>query len=109
MALVRFGCIDIALRVHRYAMDSIKLARLPSAVAKARQDLQRVAIENVDFLVFPITKINVLLLRVSRKRNVPNRACAECSFGDESFFDESAVRPEYLNPIVHAIAHVQQV
>src|SRR6185503_18373013 len=51
LAAIRLGGVDVTLRIHRDAMHPIKLAGLPSAVAKAVQDFERLAIQNVDLVV----------------------------------------------------------
>src|ERR671914_303601 len=83
LALVRFGRVDVALRVHRNTVDAEELAGLPAAVAEARENLHRVALDDVDLLVLAIRQIDVPLLRILRERDVPHRTVAKRSLGHE--------------------------
>ena len=76
-ALVGLGRVDVALRVGRDAVHGEELAGLAAAVAEARQDLQRVALDDVDLLVLAVGEVEILLLRILRERDVPDRAVAE--------------------------------
>src|SRR5438132_4194854 len=76
LTAVRLGHVDVALRVGRDAVDRVELARLPAAVAEARELGQRLAIEDVDLLVGAVGEIEILLLRILRERDVPHRSVA---------------------------------
>src|ERR1700677_2520157 len=67
----------IALRVGRDAVHSVELPGLPSAVAKAREHVERFAIQNAYLLVRPVGEENILLLRIFGKRDVPDRSIAQ--------------------------------
>ena len=90
----------------RDAVHGEALARLPAAVAEARENLHRLAQHDVDLLVLAVGEEHVLLLRILRERDVPHRAVAERVGRDEHFLHERAVRLEDLDAIVRAVADV---
>src|SRR5262245_29492012 len=106
--LPRFSREQVAFRVDRDAVDAEELPGLTAAVAKARDDLQRLPLDHVDALVHSVGKEQVLLLGIFREGDVPRRSAAERVFLDELLFDELAFWREHLQPIVHAIADVDQ-
>src|SRR5689334_21956737 len=59
-------------------------------------------------LIGSVSKIEVLLLRIFRERDVPNRAVAESVLVENFLFDERAVGFEDLDAIVYAVADVEQ-
>src|SRR5215470_12695282 len=63
-AVVGFGRVDVALRVGGDAVHGVELAGHLAAVAEAREDFQRLAIENPDAFVFAVGEVDELLLRV---------------------------------------------
>src|SRR5262245_16249729 len=65
LAAVRLRRVDVPFRVGRHAVDAVELARLPPAVAEAREQLERVAQDHVDFVVLAVGEIQVLLLSVA--------------------------------------------
>src|SRR6266851_312312 len=105
---VGFGRVDVAFRIRRDAVHGVELTRLPSAVAETRQNLKSVAQQDVHLLVGPVREIDVLLLRIFRKSNVPNGPVTQRPFFDDLFLDEGTVRLEYLDAVVHTVAHVEQ-
>src|SRR5579864_8417268 len=58
---IRFGGIDIALRIGGDAVHGVELAGLAAAIAETGQHLERIAVEDVNLLVGAIRQINVLL------------------------------------------------
>src|SRR5712691_2574543 len=62
--LVGLGSVDVALRIGGNAMHSVELTGLPPAVAEARQDLERIALDDVHLLIAAIGEVDVLLLRI---------------------------------------------
>src|SRR5262245_638063 len=63
-SLIGLGCVDVALRIGSDAVNSKELARLPATVSKARQHLQRIALDYVHLLIATVSQINVFLLRI---------------------------------------------
>src|SRR5262249_21934510 len=55
-----------------------------------------------------IRQIDVLLLRISGKRDIPDGAIAQRLLGNERFFDELTFRREYLDSVILTIADVEQ-
>ena len=66
LAAIRFGCVDIAFGVRRYAVYRIESSWLAAAVTKRRQNFHGVALKHMDLHVRSISYIEILLLRVSR-------------------------------------------
>jgi len=64
-------------------------------------------VENVDAVILPIRQVNVLLLRVLGKCNVPSRARAQRALGDESFLHVGSVRLEHLDAVIHTVTDIQ--
>src|SRR5215467_3072986 len=108
LTAIRFGCVDVALRIRRDAVDGIELSGLPTAVAKARQGFQRITQQNVDLLIRSIDEVDVLLLRILRKGDIPYRTVTQSSLLDELFLHIRSIFLEHLNPIVHAIAYIKE-
>src|SRR5882762_7229491 len=108
LSAVRFGRVDVALRIRGNAVHGVELAGLPSAVAKTRQGLKSVAQQDVHLLVRPIGEIDVLLSRVLRKSDVPNGPITQRPFFNDLFLDEGAVRLGYLDAIVRPVTDVEQ-
>src|SRR5439155_6379591 len=108
LTAIRFGRVEVALRVGRDAVDGVELSRLAAAVAKRRQLGERFAIEDMDLFVRAIRQVEILLLRILRERNVPRRSVALRVLRDEHFLLELAVLREYLDAIVRTIADVDE-
>src|SRR5438093_4963458 len=108
LAAIRLGCVDVALRIGGDAVHAVELARLPPAFAKAREELERVAQDYVDLLVLAVGEIQVLLLRIAGEGDVPRGSGSQRLLVVEPLFDEGAIGLEDLNPIVDAVADVQQ-
>ena len=89
-------------------MHGVELAGLASSVAEAGEDFQRSAKHDVHLLVGAVSKINVFLLWIFGERDIPDRAVTQCSLRDEYLFHKSSIFLEDLNPVVHAIADVEQ-
>src|SRR5262249_1271120 len=98
LTAIRLGRVDVALRVGRDAVHGVELPRLTAAVAEAGELGQRLAIEDVNFLVGAVGEIQILLLRIARERDVPRRAVAERVLEDLRLFHELAVLLEHLDP-----------
>ena len=54
-------------------MYSVELPGLASTVAEAGQNLERLAVQNMNLVVLPVGDIHVLLLRILRERDVEHR------------------------------------
>src|SRR6266496_5096989 len=63
-ALVGLGSVDVALRIGGDAVHSVELTRLPPAVAEARQDFERITLDDVHLLIAAVGEVDVLLLRI---------------------------------------------
>ena len=88
-------------------MHGIECARLTTSIAEAGQYFERFAVEDVHFLVRSVGKINVLLLRILRERDVPNSAVAKSLLVVELLFNECSIWFEHLDAIVHAVAYIK--
>src|SRR6266571_2622928 len=109
LAFVGLRRIQVAPGIDRNAVHAVELAGLAPAVAEVGHLLQRLAQHDAHFRVAPVRHEDVLLLRVLRERDIPYRSFAEAALREERLLDELAVRPEHLQPVVHAVADVQQV
>ncbi len=89
-------------------MHAEELPGLAAAVAEAGEQLQGVALHDVDALVAPVGDEEVRLLRVARERDVPDGAVASRVLRDDDFLHERAVAREHLNPVVGAVADVHE-
>src|SRR6185312_7949141 len=105
---IRLGCIDVAFRIGRDAVDAVEFAGLASAIPEAGEHFERVAIDDVHLVVFAVRDVEELLLRVVGKGDVPDRSRAEGLFLDHFFLHESAVWFEDLDTVVNAIADVEE-
>src|SRR5689334_5444565 len=76
LALVGLGCIDVALRVGRDAVDGVELAGLPAAVAERGEFGHRQSIEDMNLLVGAVGEVEVFLVAILREGNVPHGAVA---------------------------------
>src|ERR1700688_4919512 len=54
LAAIRFGGVDVALRIGGNAMHAVELDGLPSPLAEGGQDFQRLPIQNVDAVILAI-------------------------------------------------------
>ena len=108
LAFEGLGHIDVAVRVGHDAVCTVELTRLAPTVAEARNDLHLLAVDDVDLLVHAVGQIDVLLVRVARECDVPDRPGTQRVFGDEQLFDIRAVLLEHLNAVAHAVAHIDQ-
>src|SRR5437868_5062943 len=89
-------------------MHGVELAGLTSAVAEATDDLESLAVQDVDPLVGAIGNIQEPLLRIFREGYVPNRSVAERVLVEERFFYEGPVGLEHLHTIVDAVADIHK-
>src|SRR5262245_4229136 len=87
-AVVGLGGVDIPARIGLNAVNGIELSRLLPARTEAREDFQRGAIDDPYFFVVAVGQINVLLLWILRKRDIPGRAVTECLRRHLNFFNE---------------------
>src|SRR5579862_3642918 len=62
----------------------------------------------MDLLIGSVGEVDVLLLRIFREGDVPNRAVAESVLVENFLFDERAVGLEDLDAIVDAVAYVEE-
>ena len=85
-----------------------RTARLPPAVAEAGQDIQRLALGDADPLVAAVGEVEIFLLRVLRERDVPHRAAPARARRHEQLADERAVLAEHVEPVVDAIADIDE-
>src|ERR1041385_3480588 len=109
LATVGLGSEDIALRIGSNAVDRVELARLPSAVAEAGQHFERLAVQYVDLLVGSVSQEDVFLLRILRKRDIPNGTVAAGLFVQDLLFDVSPILFEDLNAIVGTVADIEEI
>src|SRR5262245_24774858 len=107
-SFVGLACIDITLRIYGDAANGVELARHASARAEARDDFERVAPQDEDLFVVAVGDVEEALLRVVRERDVPHRSVAESRFRDESLFHEFAVFLKHLDPVILAVADIDQ-
>src|SRR5579864_9216754 len=107
-ALVRLRREDVALRVGRDAVHAEELPRLPAAIAETRDDLERVAKQDVHPLVLAVSQIEILLLGIRGERNVPRRPVAARLREEVRLLHERAVRLEDLDAIVLPVADVDK-
>src|SRR5205807_335082 len=68
----------------------------------------RVAQDDAPPLVLAVGEKQIALLGIARECNVPHRAGRERVPGVKRLLHERTVRPEYLNAIVGAVAHIDQ-
>jgi len=108
LAFVSLGRVEVALRIGRDAVHAVELAGLAPAVAEVGELFQRLAQHDADLCIAAVGEKDIGLLRVLRERDVPHRTLAEAALREEGFLDELAVRTEHLQPVVHAVADVQQ-
>ena len=103
----RLPDVHVALSVDRERVDDHELPSSASAAAERPHRFQRLAPEDPDLLVRAVADVEKLLLRVWRQadgvdpRQIPARR-------DHRFLDECAVLLEHLNPVVLAVAYIQQ-
>ena len=69
-------------------MHAVERARLPSALAEAREQLERITENDVHLVVLTVGEIQVLLLRVPGECDVPRRAGPERFLVEERFLHE---------------------
>src|SRR5262245_792635 len=101
--------IDVALRIHGDAADAVELARHSPALAEARDDFKRFAPQDEDLLVMAVGDVEIALLWIVRKCDLPNRPVPESRLRDESFFHKFAVLLKHLDSIVLAVADIDQI
>src|SRR5689334_17327529 len=58
------GSVQIALRIERNAVHVVELSRLPTTVTECRQFLQRLTINDMDFVDLSVREEKVYLLRI---------------------------------------------
>ena len=73
LAAVSFGSVDVAFGIGGDAVDAIEFARLPPALAERRQHFQRVAVDDMNAVVFAVRKINVFSVAGLSKKRCPKR------------------------------------
>src|SRR5688500_5831989 len=79
-------------------------------MARGADHSERVPEPHPDLLVRPVDVVDdqERLRGIAREAEVPLRSATERLFRDERFLDERAVLAKYLQPIVRAIAHVDE-
>src|SRR5581483_9156520 len=93
--VVGLGGVDVPLRVGRDAVDRVELARHLAALAEAREDFERLAIEDPHLLVVAVREVDELLLRIVGEGDVPRRTVAERALAHPGFLDELAFGREH--------------
>src|SRR5712692_4694099 len=106
LPFVRLAGINVTLRIHSDAANTVELTSQTSAVAKARHHLERIAPQDKYLFVVTIGDVDEPLLLVAGKRDVPHRPVPQGAFRYERFFYKPAVLLEHLDPIVLAVADV---
>src|SRR5207249_1745199 len=71
LAAIRFGGVDVPLRIGGDAVHAVEFSRLPPALAERRQQIERLPIEDVHAIVLAVGEIEVGLLRILREGDVP--------------------------------------
>src|SRR5437868_15232497 len=89
-------------------MHGVELAGLTSAVAEATDDLESLAVQDVDPLVGAIGNIQEPLLRIFREGYVPHRSVAQRVLVEERFLYKGAVGLKHLHTVVHAVADIYE-
>src|ERR1700693_6333744 len=74
---IGFRCEYVPLRIGRDTMHGVELSGLTSSVAEGADNLQRLAVENVDPLVGSVGNIQEPLLGIFREGYVPNRSVTQ--------------------------------
>src|SRR4029079_5387882 len=101
-----FPRVDVAFRVDGDAADAVERARIASAVAEAADDFEGVAARDEDLLIVSVGNIEVALLRIARKGDVPDRAGPLRLRRHRPLFQEFAGLVERFDAVVAAIADV---
>src|SRR5882672_1484597 len=82
---------------------------VPAVAAEETDDLERLPAEDLHLFVAAVGHVEELLALVGRESDVERSAFRGRRVAlDVSLPDEGAVRPEYLNPVVDTIAHIDQ-
>ena len=68
---IRFGCKQISIRVCCNTMYAIELPGLASAVPETGQHFERIPQEDVNLTVLSVSNVNIFLLKVFRKGDIP--------------------------------------
>src|SRR6202012_6047801 len=89
-------------------MDPVKLPRIAAAPSEAADDGAIRTGDDADFVVLSVRTKQIALLGIRPDRNVPNRAIAERVLFEEPFLDEGAVLPKDLDPVVDAVADIDE-
>src|SRR6202163_4937336 len=74
LPVIGLGGEYVALRIRGDAVYGVEFTRLPPAVAEAGHHFQRFAIDDPDLLVGAVRQEDIFLLRIFRKRDIPDRA-----------------------------------
>src|SRR5712692_1555274 len=106
LPFVRLAGVDVPLRIHGDAANTVELASQTPAVAEAIDHLERIAPQDEYLFVVTIGDVDEPLLRVAGKRDVPHRPVPQSAFRYERFSYKLAVPLEHLDPIVLAVADV---
>ncbi len=85
-----------------------ELARLPPRTAEAGEDVLRCALDDAHLAVHPVGHVDEPLLAVGREHQVVDRAGASRALLEDVLGDEAAVLAENLQPVVGAVADVDQ-
>lgn len=106
--MIGLGGEYVALRIRSDAVYGVEFTRLPPAVAEAGHHFERFSVDDPDLLVGAVRQEDVLLLRIFRKRDVPNRAVPQGVLIKDLFLDEGPVRFEDLNAVIGPVADIQE-
>ena len=105
---VNFSGIDVALGIHGEAVHRGEVSGESAAAAGLCQHFARAPQERPDVLVLAVGVEEVRLLSVGGQSCVVRGAVAEGVAVSEEFADESPVLLEHLNPVVQAVADVDE-
>src|SRR4030088_1730782 len=105
---IDLGGINVAFRVDRYGVNPVKLSSITAAPPEAADNRAILALQDPDLVVLAIGAQQIGLLRIGPDRDIPHRAVAERVLLEEPLLHKGAVLLEHLDPIVDAVADVNQ-
>jgi len=97
---VGFRCVDVALRIGGDTMHTEELTGLASTVTEAGEYLKRVALDDMNLFVNTVGNIDVGLVRILLKSNIPDRAGAQRLLSNECFPEKGAIWFKHLDSVV---------
>src|SRR3954471_18487823 len=108
LSRVDFGGVDVALPIHRDAVERGELPDLPARAAEAGQRFLARAIDDADFAVHPVDHVDELLLLLGREHEIVARAGAERLVLEHMLAHERAVLTEDLQPVIGAVTDIDE-